>query len=259
MKITHIVANGCSWTYGQGLDNIKEQSFLSLLGKKLNVPVVNLAVAGCGNDSIVRRTYEYFYCNKRNTNSNPFFIINFSQYWRREHWYNYSPHEPTKFTIKDYDNLCLADDVSNIKDVYQTAFLEHYDTEEFIRKTWLHKLFLLNLFTANNTPAIISDFANEHDWEKSLDSVKNKFNYMLEKIESSHYINPKNLGKLVLPFPKTKCSHDGPEAQIFLADFFENEIKTRYPDLVFEKGDKHITREDMAPTTYGYRRDIDWY
>lgn len=259
MKITHIVANGCSWTYGQGLENIKEQNFVTLLGKKLNVPVVNLAMTGCGNDSIVRRTYEYFYCNASNSDSNPFFIINFSQYWRREYWYNYNPHNSTKFSIKDYDNLYFPRDVSNIEDIYQTAFLEHYDPEDFIRRTWLQKLFLLNLFIANNTPAIVSDFANEHDWKSSLGSVKDKFYYMIEKIESSSLINSVNLGELVCDFPKTECGHDGPEAQIFLADFFEKEIKKRYPNLIFEGSSKHVTLTDMAPVTYGYRRDIDWY
>ena len=38
--ITHLVVNGCSWTYCQGLDDPKTQGWPALLAKKLGVEVL---------------------------------------------------------------------------------------------------------------------------------------------------------------------------------------------------------------------------
>jgi hypothetical protein len=59
MDITHLVVNGCSWTYCQGLEDPKNQGWPKLLADQLGCEVVNLAIPGTGNDTIHRRTYEY--------------------------------------------------------------------------------------------------------------------------------------------------------------------------------------------------------
>jgi len=81
LEISHLVVNGDSFTYCQGLENPMEVGWPALLAKKLNVPVVNLALRGSNNNSIVRRTYEYFYMDK---NTKPFYIIGFSHATREE-------------------------------------------------------------------------------------------------------------------------------------------------------------------------------
>lgn len=259
-KITHIIANGCSWTYGQGLPNIREQNFLALLGKMYNVPVVNLALPGHGNESITRRTYEYFYMNKINSDSNPLFIINFSQYWRKEHWYNYAPsHLAVKNEVKDFFPLKFPHEVEEINDDYQRAFLENYNPEDFIRRAWMQKLFLINLFSAHNVNAIISDFGNCDDWINEFDKVKNKFPALYKNILHSNYVNSINLGTLLRDFPITPCLHVGPEGNEFLAKFMKEQIDRRFPGIQFEANENHIKVKDLISTSYEYNSHIHWH
>ena len=86
VKLSHLVVNGCSFTYCQGLENPAEQGWPALLANKLKVPVVNLAIPGSGNDAIFRRTYEYFYLNKKHNNF-PLFINVWSFSGSREEFF----------------------------------------------------------------------------------------------------------------------------------------------------------------------------
>ena len=45
---------GCSWTYGDELENIQEHRFSSILGRKLGANVDNLAMNGYSNHAIAR-------------------------------------------------------------------------------------------------------------------------------------------------------------------------------------------------------------
>ena len=85
MQVSHLVVNGCSWTYGSELDSPEEESWPKLVANKLGIPVVNLAIPGSGNDSILRRTSEYLFQNLA-FNSKPLVIIAWSQITRREGW-----------------------------------------------------------------------------------------------------------------------------------------------------------------------------
>mgnify|MGYP003351991979 CR=1 FL=1 len=83
VDVTHLVVNGCSWTYGEGLENPNKEAWPALLANHFGLPIVNLAVQGCGNQSITRRTFEYVYENLP-TGSKPFFVISWSQDARKE-------------------------------------------------------------------------------------------------------------------------------------------------------------------------------
>ena len=56
-----IFFNGCSWTYGQELEDREKSRFSSLLGKTFNAEVVNISKPGSSNHRLLRSTYEY--CN----------------------------------------------------------------------------------------------------------------------------------------------------------------------------------------------------
>jgi hypothetical protein len=77
LKITHVVTIGCSWTYCQGLDSPSTQGWPALVAKKLNVPLVNLAVPGVGNDFIHRVSHEYIYKNYSYISSDSIIRIRF--------------------------------------------------------------------------------------------------------------------------------------------------------------------------------------
>jgi hypothetical protein len=83
ITISHLVVNGCSLTYGEGLEDPSTQAWPALLAKKLNVPVVNIAMGGTGNHRIYRKTVDYFF---KDTDSNPFYIIGMSSCTRIEQY-----------------------------------------------------------------------------------------------------------------------------------------------------------------------------
>ena len=54
-----ILFSGCSWCYGDELDDLTDR-YSDVIGRELNVEVVNIAGKGLSNDAIVRRTITYF-------------------------------------------------------------------------------------------------------------------------------------------------------------------------------------------------------
>jgi len=220
MEITHLVVNGCSWTYCQGLDDPKTQGWPALVAKELGVPVVNIAVPGSGNDSIHRRTYEYVYQNLP-TGSNPLFLIFWSQYWRREAWCEFG------FGVKDYRNV----NVNQYRTVeHENALLAHWSEEDFLRRTMLYKLSTINLFTANNIPFLMSDYCPAFT-ENMQPGIEHK---MLSSINNNpnHLISPE-LYTIRRSYPELPCGHDGALAQIAIAGWWIRHINMRYNGLTF--------------------------
>jgi hypothetical protein len=226
-EITHLVVNGCSWTYCQGLEDPVKQGWPTLLAQKLGVKVVNLAVRGCGNDSIHRRTYEYVYENLP-TGSKPFFLIAWSQYWRRETWYNdFNGHTD----YNDYSLIALPDSTptSNV----ERALLDNWNEVDFYRRTYLYKLSLMNLFKSHDIPYLMTDYASVHDSDTIIQKVRERFPNLVDTcINNTRQITP--FCDITRDYPALPCGHDGPEAQVILADFAYNEIIRQYktPNII---------------------------
>ena len=160
LDISHLVVLGCSFSYGQGLANPKEDSWAGLLSKKLNVPVVNLSSRGGGNDRIMRSLAEYHYLDSAK-NNNPFYIIAYSHSSRREEY------------IRE-DN-----DYSVISMRYQTGLrnqqpfsepcIFNYDPFICARKKLMTRSYILDFLKINNINYLVADFApDNHDELQSL-------------------------------------------------------------------------------------------
>lgn len=228
VNISHLVTVGCSFTYCQGLPDILNQGWPALLARKLNIPVVNLAVPGIGNDAIHRITYEYIYQNLP-TNSKPLVIVAWSQYWRREAWYKEK---------NDYNIISFPDE--SPKDHYQYALLENWSEEDFFRKTTLYKLSLVNLLKNHNIPFLITDFTAEYDIDHN---TRQKYTEMTSGIKNSI----KNFFEITAHLPKLPCGHHGIEAQKELSEYTFSEIKNNFGyitpiDKPFLKLQEYITQ-----------------
>jgi hypothetical protein len=227
LEITHLVTNGCSWTYCQGLKNIKEQGWPSLLAKKLGCEVINLAFPGCGNHSIMRRTYEYVYENL-NYNSKPLFIFLWSQYWRKEAWFE--KWGEGSYVCNDYDLITIPD--QGPIDNYGQALLENFNEEDFLRSTMLDKLSTVSLMKNFNMPYLSSDAFNESWKPKTLENVKNRFPSMYDQfLKINNSVDSYHISKNYKSLP---CGHDGPEAMVEIADTFYNKILENYgkPEVI---------------------------
>lgn len=254
-EITHLVTNGCSFTYCQGLENPKEQGWPALVAKQLGVPVVNLALKGCGNDSIHRRTYEYVYENLP-TGSKPLVVIGWSQYWRQEQWFNIFPGNKAAFKLDDYRLICMPNGSPNGPE--EKNLLEHWNDENFYRRTVLYKLSLANLFKTLNIPYLMSDYANDYRHE-GLEETRNKLPNMLNtalSIEGSSM----SFADVTHDSPKLPCGHDGLEAQVVLSDYVLAEIKRLHGDIKVIPATSYRTTKDTFDISHRSIRDInpDW-
>ena len=221
LEVSHIVTVGCSWTYCQGLPDILNQGWPALVARELNIPLVNLAVPGSGNDGIHRRTYEYIYENLP-TGSKPLVIIGWSQYWRREGWYN---HGVNNSQYNDYQGILLPKNKPS--DYYEYTVLEYWNEEDFFRKTLLYKLSLINLLENHNIPFLMTEMADPGYF--SYEELMRKFPEMNAGMKNSM----KNYYEITRGFPKLPCGHEGIEANKIFATETINEIQNRFGKLTY--------------------------
>jgi hypothetical protein len=258
LEISHVVTNGCSYTYGQGLYNPPVEAWPALLAKKIGVPIVNIADPGSSNDGIVRRTYNYFYKNF-NTNSKPLYVVAMSQSHRMEQYYSeYTHRKGMPEVIKDYMYVAAYDQ----DDPVAKALYEQLDDHGLLlcqEKKYRLWASLINLFRAHHNPYFIGDYMPDdlnttHDFmTKNYSELYNFVNY-----------DPFNIGKfnfVTKGYPKAKDGgHDGAEAQVVLADYVYKKILEKYDDIKVMKDADFITLKNFQ-TSYKRRFEINnkWY
>ena len=240
-EITHLVVNGCSWTYCQGLEDPATQGWPALVAKELGLEVVNLAVPGSGNDGIHRRTYEYVLKNLP-TGSQPFFIIAWSQSWRQEAWYE-------EFEGKKYQYYHTISKPNDLKllDEHQNALLAHWNDEHHFRNAVLYKSSLKALFLSQNIPYIMSDYAGDYEETVAYEKCKNLLKDELKFIYDNNYVDP--FCEITKGLPLTKCFHNGLEAQIVLAKYIVNKIKTSH-NINLVPNNKYLPLNDIKMEYY---------
>lgn len=221
LEISHLVVNGCSFTYCQGLEDPTTQGWPALLAKKLNVPVVNLGIKGSGNDSIYRRTAEYFYLNKKN-NSKPFYIIAFTEALRREEFLITYQNK----IINDAKTLACYGNEQIEKSIY-----EHMDNNGVYymeKRKLLHWLSIINMFKANNTQYFTTNYMHEH--AESFNKLQNKYTTMWDEVHNDpcrleYFYN------LTKGLDTTECGHDGPKSQEVVAEYCYFKMLEKYQKI----------------------------
>lgn len=225
LEISHLVVNGCSFTYCQGLYDPPTEGWPRLLADKLGVPVVNLAAPGSSNDGIHRRTYDYFYKNLSN-HSKPFYIMAMSQNTRREEYVIYRDHK----MLRDYTNISSNDRETLSKEIFKNMDDKGIALMEFQKlMKWRS---LINLFEAHNVPFFTSDyFPNFTEGTFVQDYIKKNYLALYMSIHT-HPNTLKCFTQITRPYPKALDNgHDGKEAQVVLADYIYNQIIKRYKEI----------------------------
>ena len=245
--ISHLVVIGCSFSYGDGLDNPKDQSWAGLLSKKLNVPVVNLSTRGGGNDRIMRRLYEYHYLNSSN-NNNPFYIIAYSHSSRREEYF------------KSAENYMVVDmkydPVLSKKEPFSLDCIRNYDPIVAVRKKLMIRSYIADFFSANKLNYLTTDFMP--DTEAELDYLRETYPIAYDRIYSDKF-RIQDLEKISRNYPKLPCGHDGVDAQLVMAEYIHDEILSKYPSIATTHQD-HITLKQYTEhyNIVGSSGDIEW-
>jgi hypothetical protein len=247
MKISHIVTNGCSYTYCQGLPNMIVDGWPAQIANNFNCPVVNLGIPGVGNDSIHRRTYEYIYENLSVDQYKPLVIIEWSQKWRKESWLNKE---------LDYIHVTYPDTDVQKWNNNQKALLDNWNDEDFIRRTILYKLSLINLFENLNIPFLMFDYDGSDGPCEKKDKVKMNFPTMYGF--SQNKFDMGSLCHLTGALPKLPCGHDDIDGQNALNKTISNKIKEVYPQLEFVNNSKFLTLNDYIKTSKYHRKFPEW-
>jgi len=222
LEISHLIVNGCSWTYGAGLNAPEKECWPNIVSEKLNIPLINLAIGGSGNDSIYRRTIEYLFKN-RSYNSKPLVVIAWSQITRREGWIS------KKSRYEDIHIGPGNDDVSKMN-YHQLAHLYEYDMIEHCRRNLIYKSTMKSFLKNWNLPYLHGNYS-DHDvisYNNEGLSVREEFNEMYQYIVEDDYFWKIGLNSTVLSLPKLPCGHETKEGHIVLADYMINLINETF-------------------------------
>lgn len=248
MEISHIVTNGCSFTYCQGLPDITNQGWPGLIARQLDCPLVNLGLPGIGNDSIKRRTYEYAYESLIYSDNKPFVIIAWTQDWRREAWQRKHWND---FKFHDYAPISLNED--NPQTNYERAVIEEWSEIEAYRRYLLYKLSVINLLENMNIPYLMTDYSYHDDDAATVVNIK--FSKMVE-FANSKCIKP--FHELVYGTEKLPCGHDGVDAQQIIAEYTIAQIKEKYPNLIFAKHKPYMKLSEFITKDKYHMKFPEW-
>lgn len=213
MNFTRLIVNGCSFTYGQELEDPNNQCWGKLTANKLGIPFTNLAECGAGNDRIYRTTVDHLY---QSNDEYPLYIIAFSYSARREEYYE---------SIKDYGQVSINLDYECTNEI-ERFVVENYNSVVYAHRKLLHWLATVNALKANNIPYLVTDYMPELHSDDI--AVKSQHTEMYEAVHNDPN-RLENFLKLTDRFPRLPNGHDGFEAQQCLADYIYEEITKRWP------------------------------
>ncbi len=252
LDISHIVTVGCSFTYCQGLDDKLDTGWPALVAKHFNSPLTNLGMPGIGNDTIHRKTYEYIFNNLKFKNSKPLVIVAWSQLDRHEQWYEQRQHDKM---FNNYHLVSKPDDTNPI-DLYQQVYLEHYNEQNFYRKTLLNKLSLINLFKSFDIPYLMTDYMKLIG-NANIARVEKEFTEMCDQVNTNSY-RIQDLCDITRLATKLPCGHETAENMIPVSKYVIDEIKRLHPNITFKNDVPHLRLIDFIKTEKYHKKFPDW-
>ena len=225
IQISHLVVNGCSWTYGDELTDPVNQSWAGLLSQHLKLPIVNLADRGHSNPAIFRRTAEYLFKNS-STGSKPFVIVAWTQNARDEGWFEY---------CKGYRTIRSPDVIKNLQPK-EKGWLHDFNIEDHFRRSLLHKVNMINLLTALDIPFIIGNYENsDNDFfqKDDVNGTKTLFKEMLDYVNNHPNVWKTPLIDFAKDCKKMPNGHEGPDGHQMIFEQVLKFFKEVYPKYNF--------------------------
>lgn len=235
-----IYANGCSFTYGFELINPSVSSWPALVADKLNSTIVNDAVSGSSNYSIVYRTI------KNINNDYDLYLIAWTDYSRFTFYKSDNNYE-TNFNVHLKTEFEPLKNCSEFRDMGRMLY-KHWYNELYAFKLWLQQIIQLQSLLKNKNYLMINTMPNRLskwlvDKDIFINSVKNLINFNLmndkqifdEYEEIKYYIGSIDLSKfyywnnfyitqLCNTFPVGKGGHMLEQGHEHLAELLYNHL-----------------------------------
>jgi len=238
LKISHLVVNGCSYTYGHGIDNPTKDGWPALVAKELGVPLINLAFPGQGNQAIFRKTMNYFLHDLSNDN-HPFYIHAYTQSARREiyhatdKWGGPEQHYRLIDGSDETGSLLMKEALLQTDDYGYCLF----ELEKF--QQWFA---INNMLDAHNVNHFHTDYMPQ-TIGKTIEWFDKNFFHVKATIQT-HPGKLKNFNAVTEHLAKTPCEHETEEGHKCVADYIISQIHKQYKNIEVVH-QKHSTLNDM--------------
>lgn len=246
IEISHLVVDGCSLAYCQGLENPHIDGWPALLAKKIGVPVVNLALGGASMDAIHRRQFDYFYesdkfYKQRNVYAKPFHIISLTYATRREEFFqeHYTNHETNRYwgldlspDLKKLEKIISSLDISpkNIPAYVEYAHFMNLNLYPMTLRKLHYWDSIRQLYQNKKINYAVIDYMPTLDPKVDLLLQANHYDVLESLYNDVNYYG--DVSVLTKDYPKLPCMHDGLEAQKVLCDYIYHKMINCYEEIV---------------------------
>ena len=235
-----LLSDGCSWVYGDGLENPETERQSYHLSKKLGVDDINLSVRGSCNQSILLRVSDWFEKNTDKLNE-IILVVGFSEI-SRDIFYNaiLKKYQNINWVnrnffidFKEHMNNQLDGLVSQTIDIdrkellnyytkdewekwWKQYFLLHYDLDNLINKFTEQIIYLQNLCKSNGVPYLFFE-----SFGTSSQRIKNRLvdGKHLLNLSCAAFISENNLDFA------DNSGHPGKKSHLEWSNFLYNNIK----------------------------------
>jgi len=224
LTISHLVVNGCSYTYGHGIANPIRDAWPSIVARELGVPLINLALPGQSNYKIQRRTFHYFFKDLLNHN-NPFYIHAYTQSTRRDVYLA----EDINREIQEY--IILDSSLRNATQL-EKELIRHTDEHQY--NLLLHQKLIMwhsinGLLDSHKVPHFSTDYMIETN--KKVLEWQHENAYVMNSELLTHPSKLTDFSKLTDRLEKTPCLHETEQGHKVIADYILEKIDSIYDSI----------------------------
>jgi len=233
-EINRIVASGCSFAYGHGLNDRMTEAWPARLADRLNVECVNLGIQGMGNEHVCNSIIDYFSLNPEHKKDS-FVVPSYSSYVRVEFYdrsfYKCGPTHlartwpeiwATRPVIKENSKFSKMQCLEFNEQFYKEMFNEEYYFARYYRTI----IALQSVLKSWLIPYVMFDgLNNPHEFYAD----KKRIQPLKQQIDEKKWVN---FGKLcfhsMTGIKKLPCGHPTAEAHDEMAAILYQHIINNY-------------------------------
>jgi hypothetical protein len=224
-KINRIVASGCSFTYGYGLEDRATQTWVAQLSNMFNVESVNLGKEGHGNEHVQNSIVDYFFENPSHKKDS-FVIPCFTAYSRIEFPLR-SKDDFVDANVRTFTTILKNKKIENLK------FIEIFFKEIFV-PVYYYRRYLRTIITLEellkgwDTPYIMFEGVCGNPHKEMINKVE--FQKLIQLIDRTKWLHftMANLDSLTDPHERFPDGHPNAVAYKQMAEILYKYIINSY-------------------------------
>lgn len=169
MILNRLIASGCSFTAGYGLEDPATQAWPAVLGKLLGCKVVNLAEPGAGNTYILNKVVDF---KAANTVTDDLVILGWS------HWGRYDFCQP-------WGNIVHLAHNSRMHKDFRKQLFDLFYNETYLYKKYLNTILLAQAWLSKTPYLMFDALSGMHAGEYMADATNRA---LAKQIDRSRFV-----------------------------------------------------------------------